>query len=151
MALEIERKFLVSGDFPMDECVEMVQGYLCRDIGRTVRVRVQGDEAVLTVKGMAVGITRNEFEYAIPVSDAREMLKLADGAVIEKTRYYHRTADHTWEIDVFTGDNEGLVVAEIELQSEDEPFETPVWIGEEVTADMRYANSSLSKYPYCRW
>ncbi|MGB0993196.1 MAG: CYTH domain-containing protein [Akkermansiaceae bacterium] len=151
MAIEIERKFLVVGEFPREECVEMVQGYLCREIERTVRVRIEGRRAVITVKGRGSGISRPEFEYEVPVEDAREMLQLADGPLVEKTRYYHRVGNHTWEIDVFKGENVGLIVAEIELQSEDEAFESPSWLGAEVSGDGRYANSSLSKLPFSKW
>ena len=151
MAVEIERKFLVDGDFPRDEGVEMVQGYLCKDVERTVRVRLEGEKAVMTIKGKTMGISRQEFEYEIPVTEAREMIQLSVGPLVEKTRYYYRVGKHTWEIDVFEGDNEGLIVAEIELEDEKEDFEKPSWVGEEVSGEPRYANSSLSECPYRLW
>ncbi|WP_435894289.1 CYTH domain-containing protein [Oceaniferula spumae] len=151
MAVEIERKFLVTGEFPRTGEVEMVQGYLCKDLDRTVRVRLEGDRAVLTIKGQTVGISRPEFEYEIPPEDARELLGMAVGPLVEKTRYYHATGAHTWEIDVFKGENTGLVVAEIELSSENEAFEKPAWLGVEVSEDRRYSNSALSVTPYTNW
>jgi adenylate cyclase len=151
MGVEIERKFLVVGDHPMDEAVEMMQGYLCKDPGRTVRVRLEDEKAVITIKGETLGITRLEYEYEIPFEDARELLDLTIDSIVEKTRYHHRTDSHVWEIDVFKRRNKGLVVAEIELKDEDEVFEKPSWVGEEVTHDPRYANSSLSKTPYKEW
>lgn len=151
MAMEIERKFLVIGEPPLFGGVEMVQAYLSKVPGCTVRVRKEGDRAVLTVKGMTVGISRKEFEYEIPYADAQEIIDMAEGGTVEKTRYYHRCGEHLWEIDVFKGANAGLVVAEIELTSEDEEFTKPVWVGEEVTGDRRYANSSLLAVPFCDW
>lgn len=149
--MEIERKFLVIGVPPLQEGVEMVQAYLSKASGCTVRVRLEGDRAVLTVKGMTVGISRKEFEYVIPYEEAKEMIAMAEGGTVEKTRYYHRCGGHLWEIDVFKGKNAGLVVAEIELFSEDEDFEKPSWVGEEVTSDRRYANAALLSVPYCDW
>ncbi len=151
MPVEIERKFLVAGEFPCEDSVSMVQGYLSRDSERTVRVRTVGDRAMITIKGATRGISRVEFEYEIPLTDALELMKLTVGSLIEKTRHYHRVENHTWEVDVFEGANAGLVIAEIELQSEDEPFDKPAWAGEEVSDDPRYANSSLSIEPYCEW
>jgi adenylate cyclase len=141
MGVEIERKFLVVGDHPMDEAVEMMQGYLCKDPGRTVRVRLEDEKAVITIKGETLGITRLEYEYEIPFEDARELLDLTIDSIVEKTRYHHRTDSHVWEIDVFKRRN----------KDEDEVFEKPSWVGEEVTHDPRYANSSLSKTPYKEW
>lgn len=151
MATEIERKFLVAGEFPREAGVEMVQAYLGNRPDNTVRVRTERDRAVLTIKGPTCGISRPEFEYAIPLDDARELMKLAVAPPVEKTRYYHRHGNHTWEIDVFGGSNAGLVVAEVELGAEDEEFEKPEWLGEEVTLDPRYSNSSLSVQPYALW
>ena len=151
MGVEIERKFLVVGDYPMDEGVEMMQGYLCKDPERTIRVRLEDEKAVLTIKGAALGITRLEYEYEIPFEDARELLDLTVDGIVEKTRYYHRTDSHVWEIDVFKRHNKGLVVAEIELKDEHEGFEKPSWVGAEVSDDARYANSSLSTTPYKEW
>ena len=151
MPVEIERKFLVVGEFPRLEGVKMVQGYLCAEVGRNVRIRTEGERAVLTIKGGMVGITRQEFEYEIPIDDAKELLKMAAGSLVEKTRYFHREGTHTWEIDVFGGENEGLVIAELELGSEDEAFVRPDWVGEEVSTDPRYSNSLLSIEPYSSW
>ena len=148
MGVEIERKFLVVGDYPMDEGVEMMQGYLCKDPERTIRVRLEDEKAVLTIKGAALGITRLEYEYEIPFEDARELLDLTVDGIVEKTRYYHRTDSHVWEIDVFKRHNKGLVVAEIELKNEDEVFKNPSWVGKKVTDDPRYANSLLSTTPF---
>lgn len=135
----------------MENGVEMIQAYLNDDHERTIRVRREGDHAVLTIKGATVGISRPEYEYEIPVADVAELMKLAVSAPVEKTRYYHRAGDHTWEIDVFKGANEGLVVAEIELKSEDEAFEKPDWVGDEVSSDRKYSNSSLAQHPYSKW
>lgn len=151
MAVEIERKFLVTGEFPRLESSKMVQGYLSGELECTVRVRLEGAKAMLAVKGKAVGIRRSEFEYEVPVADAREMLDLCGESIIEKTRYYCPSGNHVWEVDVFHGLNEGLVVAEIELGSEDESFDKPGWLGAEVSDDPRYHNSQLSVVPYSRW
>lgn len=151
MPIEIERKFLVSGIPPLGNGVTMVQGYLCHDRDRTVRVRVEGERAVLTIKGATVGISRAEFEYEIPLKDAEELLKLAVSPVVKKTRYYHQLGKHVWEIDVFEGENQGLIVAEIELTAEQEEFEKPEWIGQEVSHDGRYSNSALAQLPYSQW
>ncbi|MDR1407839.1 MAG: CYTH domain-containing protein [Tannerella sp.] len=155
MALEIERKFLIDGDF--EPCVvrreKIVQGYLCADAMRTVRVRICGAEAFLTVKSAsdARGWSRYEFETTVPPAEAEEMLKLCLPGVIDKVRHWIEAGDHTWEVDVFHGENEGLTVAEIELDSEDEPFERPAWIGREVTGDPKYYNSALAKHPFGQW
>ena len=151
MAVEIERKFLVTGSAPMENGVEMVQGYLCYDTERTVRIRREGDRAVITVKGKRVGISRLEFESEIPLKDSELMMKLAVGPLVEKTRYYHKAGKHTWEIDVFKGGNAGLIVAEIELKFEDEEFEKPEWLGQEVSGDRKYSNSALSQSPFSSW
>ena len=152
MGIEIERKFLVTGDdWRSAPAVPYAQGYLNRDKRRTVRVRVVQDQAWLTVKGVSVGATRAEFEYAIPVDDARQLLALCDGPIVRKTRRVVEHAGTKWEIDEFQGDNAGLVVAEIELPSEDAAFERPAWLGAEVTHDPRYFNSSLATAPYSTW
>jgi CYTH domain-containing protein len=154
MGVEIERKFLVdiSRWKPAGAGTRIVQAYLSSAKERTVRVRLQGDAARLTIKGAAVGISRAEYEYPIPSEDAREMLeKLCERPFIDKTRYLEEFAGRTWEIDVFHGENEGLVVAEIELASEDEKIEFPAWIGAEVSSDPRYFNSNLLKHPFSQW
>lgn len=148
MAKEIERKFLVKDDtykaLATRSCV-MAQGYLSTDIDATVRVRLSGDNAWLTVKSRNRGAVRDEWEYAIPESDARQMLRICKGKVIEKTRYYVPAGDLTWEVDEYHGVHDGLVVTEIELPSADHPVTLPPFIGEEVTGDSRYYNSTLSK------
>lgn len=152
MGVEIERKFLVKGEpWLAVPGVAYRQGYLNRDKARTVRVRIAGKTAFLTVKGQSVGATRAEFEYPIPMEDAKALLALCDGPLIEKTRYLLDHAGTRWELDVFAGDNAGLVVAEVELESEDQVFARPDWLGEEVTQDVRYFNSNLAQHPYCRW
>ena len=150
MATEIERKFLVSDASWNDGSPgrRMAQGYLSMDPDRTVRVRLAGHEAWITVKGRARGITRAEFEYAIPVEDARAMLELCLPTVIEKTRHRIDYEGHVWEIDVFHGVNEGLVVAEVELADESVSPALPPWIGREVSADSRFFNSSLAQIPF---
>ena len=153
MAVEIERKFLVQGEAWRlgAQGVRYVQGYLNRDKARTVRVRIAGTQGFLTVKGQSVGATRAEFEYPIPVEDAQALLALSDGPCIDKTRYCVPLDGVVWEVDVFAGDNAGLVVAEVELPSEDAPFTRPSWLGAEVTHDARYFNSSLSRHPFGSW
>jgi adenylate cyclase len=152
MATEIERKFLVQGsDWRQGPGVPLSQAYLNRDKSRTVRVRIAGDKAFLTIKGVSRGASRAEFEYEIPLADARELLKLSDGPVVEKTRYLVVHEGSTWEVDEFHGDNAGLVIAEIELTSENQPFTRPPWLGNEVTHDTRYFNSSLATHPYSHW
>jgi adenylate cyclase len=151
MPVEIERKFLVPGDFPTENTTPLQQAYLSLDPHRTIRVRIAGELAFLTIKGIGQNITRPEFEYPIPLDDARQLLELRVGALIQKVRHRIPHAGHTWEIDVFTGDNQGLVVAEIELTSENEPFETPPWLGEEVTHDPRYLNANLAQSPSSSW
>ena len=152
MGIEIERKFLVVGDaWKLAPAVPYAQGYLNRDKQRTVRVRVVEGQAWLTIKGVSAGATRAEFEYAIPVADAEQLLALCDGPLVRKLRRVVVHEGSTWEIDEFQGDNAGLVVAEIELRSEDEAFAAPAWLGEEVTHDARYFNSSLATAPYSTW
>lgn len=151
MATEIERKFLVSGEIPDGDDSTIVQAYLNLDPERTVRVRIESGQATLTIKGKTRGISRAEFEYPIPEADAIELLKLAIGKAIEKTRRRIVVGKFTWEIDIFGAANLGLIVAEIELQSESDGFEKPSWLGAEVTSDLRYANSNLIKLPFTTW
>lgn len=155
MAVEIERKFLVKNDHWRELAVsssDLRQGYIANQENATVRVRIADGEAYLTIKGPTAGISRDEFEYAIPVADAESLLDLRqDGVVIEKTRYKVRYGDHIWDVDVFYGENCGLELAEVELQSEEEGFALPEWVGTEVTGDRRYANSHLAEDPYRNW
>ena len=155
MAVEIERKFLVVGDQwkqDVEQSTHIVQGYLANAERATVRVRIKGDEAFLTIKGQTQGISRSEYEYQIPVEDARAMLtELAQGPVIDKVRHLVPTAGHVWELDVFAGDNEGLVMAEVELSSADETVDLPTWAGAEVSDDDRYYNVNLAARPYRTW
>lgn len=154
MGLEIERKFLVLGDAwkALGAAVPMRQGYLSTDPERVVRVRIEGDAATLTIKGRSVGAVRGEWEYPLPKSDAEAMLgQLALRPLIEKSRYRIPYQGMLWEVDEFYGDNAGLVVAEIELTAEDQVFEKPQWVGEEVTHDARYFNANLLRHPYSSW
>jgi len=155
MATEIERKFLVTGDFTgeVKQADRIVQGYLCSTPERTVRVRIRGEKGFLTIKGIAEAsnIARSEFEYEIPLKDAEPLLSLCEPGVIDKVRNLIPMGKHLWEVDVFHGCNEGLVLAEIELTKEDETFELPTWIGKEVTGINRYYNAMLSHYPYEEW
>lgn len=147
--IEIERKFRVKGDFlsSVERTDRIIQAYICSSPERTVRIRIKGDSAYLTIKGgaNANGFSRLEFEYAIPVSDAEGLLELALPGVIEKDRHYVPFGGHTFEVDVFHGRHEGLIIAELELQSEDEAFASPDWLGEEVTGDPHYYNAYLAK------
>lgn len=154
MGVEIERKFLVRDDGWRSGVTErrvVRQGYLAIDDTTTVRVRITGDEAWITLKGKAEGLRRAEFEYAIPVSEADELMELCRGRVVEKVRHIVPQTPHVWEIDVFGGCNAGLVMAEIELKSEDEAVALPAWIGKEVSDDSRYLNACLAVHPYSRW
>lgn len=153
MPSEIERKFLVADDSWRDGSpgIRISQGYLSQDPERTVRVRIGGENAWLTIKGRTHGITRAEFEYSIPVAEARDLLALCLPSVIDKTRHEVHVAGHTWEIDVFHGDNDGLVVAEVELEDESISPELPPWVGKEVSDDARYYNSCLATRPYAIW
>ena len=152
MAIEIERKFLVLGDaWRQANPLRLPQGYLNRDKARTVRVRIAGEQAFLTIKGASRGATRAEFEYEIPLQDAEQLLALSDGPVVEKFRHVLDYQGLTWEVDEFLGDNAGLVVAEVELASEAQPIELPDWVGEGVTHDVRYFNSNLAAHPFSRW
>ncbi|MDL2212849.1 CYTH domain-containing protein [Bacteroides sp. OttesenSCG-928-D19] len=155
MAQEIERKFLVKGDFKSlaVKNTRITQGYLSSAPERTVRVRIKGEKGYITIKGMgdASGASRYEWEKEIPVSEVEELLKLCEPGVIDKTRYLVPVGNHTYEVDEFYGDNEGLTVAEVELGSIDEAFDKPEWLGEEVTGDVKYFNSMLMKNPFKNW
>jgi adenylate cyclase len=156
MAKEIERKFLVTGDSWRAGARDVLyrQGYLSAgaDAGCTVRARIAGERAWLTVKGRASEGARDEYEYLIPVADAEEMLeRLCVGGLIEKHRYRVAYAGHTWEVDEFTGENAPLVVAEVELDRIDAEVSLPPWVGDEVTYDPRYTNAALARHPYSRW
>jgi len=155
MATEIERKFLVKDNSWRDlstNSKQIIQGYLANTDRGSVRIRIAGKDASLNIKGMTLGVTRSEYDYAIPADDARAMLKnLCMQPLIEKTRYYVKHGGHTWEIDAFAGANAGLVVAELELQAHDESFEHPPWLGKEVSDDPRYYNVCLIEHPYSSW
>jgi adenylate cyclase len=154
MAIEIERKFLVKSEAWRNLAVGVVyrQGYLCTEPERTVRVRIAGDRAYLTIKGATIGQSRPEYEYPIPLADAAEMLaKLCHRPLIEKTRYRIALNDVVWEVDEFTADNEGLILAEVELRDETQSLQIPDWIGAEVSGDPRYFNSYLVQHPYSQW
>lgn len=154
MGVEIERKFLLQGEAwrTLGEPALLRQGYLSLDPARTVRVRIEGARAFLTIKSKSVGATRGEWEYPIPVSEAAELLDgLCQQPLVEKVRRRIAIGPHTWEVDEFLGANAGLVVAEIELASEHEVFAKPDWIGREVTGDPRYFNSNLIRHPYLQW
>ena len=152
MGTEIERKFLVTGsEWKNGTGVAYCQGYVNRSKERTVRVRIAGELAFLTIKGAVQGIARAEFEYPIPLQDAEQLLKLCDGPLIQKMRYIVEYAGKRWEVDEFFGDNQGLVVAEIELQDENDTFACPAWVGREVSHDARYFNSNLASHPYSKW
>jgi CYTH domain-containing protein len=154
MAQEIERKFLVSRELwrPRNDGTAYRQGYLSRAEDRVVRVRVAGGAAFLTIKGRTSGVSRLELEYPIPVEDAELMLdRLCERPLIEKTRYEERVGGRLWTVDVFQGENDGLILAEIELGSEEESFERPAWLEREVSDDPRYFNSELSKRPFGYW
>ena len=154
MGKEIERKFLLKGDAWRDLAQGTMyrQGYLNSAKERTVQVRTVGDKAFLTIKGITVGATRAEYEYEIPFADCNALLdNLAEKPLIEKKRYKIKQGEFVWEIDEFFGDNKGLIVAEVELTSEDQAFPKPEWVGEEVTGDPRYFNSNLIKHPFTKW
>ena len=161
MGIEIERKFLVVGEAwrsAARRSARMAQAYLndaaALAAGReqcSVRVRIAGEQAFLNIKSREVGPSRQEFEYPLPLNDAHALLELCCGGMIDKTRHYIQVGAHLWEVDEFLGENQGLVVAEVELDAEDESFELPEWAGREVTQDLRYYNLSLSERPYDRW
>lgn len=155
MPQEIERKFLVTGEYKSQAYAQsrIVQGYISSARGRTVRVRIRGGKGYLTIKGAsnASGTSRYEWEKEIPLNEAEDLLNICEPGVIDKTRYLVRSGTHVFEIDEFYGENEGLIVAEVELNSEDEPFVKPDFIGQEVTGDVRYYNSQLMKHPFNAW
>ncbi len=154
MALEIERKFLVTGDGWRlgSEGIFYIQGYIAATPKATVRVRVAGEQAYLTLKGKVLNLTRTEFEYSIPMADAQQMLQqLCGPLVVEKTRYKIPLGNLLWEVDEFSGLNQGLVVAEVELSSPTQEITRPVWLGDEVSHDARYYNSNLAREPYSTW
>ena len=155
MAQEIERKFLVKGDFKSSSISQtrISQGYLSSVPERTVRVRVIGDKGFITIKGIGnkSGTSRYEWEKEIPVNEVNELLKICEPGLIEKTRFLVKAGKHTYEIDEFYGDNKGLVVAEVELSTEDEEFDKPSWLGEELTGNVNYFNSMLMKNPFKNW
>ncbi len=155
MPQEIERKYLVTGDYKSQAYAQshIVQGYISSARGKTVRVRIRDDKGYLTIKGAAnaSGTSRYEWEKEISLSDAEELMKLCEPGIIDKTRYLVRSGQHVFEVDEFYGENEGLTVAEVELASEDESFEKPDFIGQEVTGDVRYYNSQLMKRPFTTW
>lgn len=155
MAQEIERKFLVQGEFKSSAYASerIVQGYLSSVPERTVRVRALGDKGFLTIKGVAdkEGVSRYEWEKEIPVSEALELMKLCEPGIIDKVRYFIKCGTHIFEVDEFHGENAGLIMAEVELRFAAEDFERPGWLGEEVTGDKRYYNAMLSKHPYAKW
>lgn len=152
---EIERKFLVSGAFKTDakKSFRITQGYLNSQPERAVRVRIKGDKGFLTIKGKSEsgGMKRFEWEKEIPPNEAKNLLELCEPGVIDKTRFIVPVGDHEFEVDEFYGENEGLIMAEIELQSENETFEKPAWLGEEVTGDERYYNAMLKQKPFKSW
>lgn len=155
MPQEIERKFLVKGEYKSQAYAQnrIIQGYISSARGRTVRVRICGGQGYLTIKGASdtSGISRYEWEKEIPLAEAGELMKLCEPGIIDKTRYLVRSGNHVFEVDEFYGENEGLVIAEVELSSENEPFEKPDFIGQEVTGDIRYYNSQLMKRPFKEW
>lgn len=156
MPQEIERKFLVQGDSYKSMAYgkkRIKQGYICSERGRTVRVRIQNEQGYLTIKGPsdAAGMSRYEWEHPLSLQEAEELMKLCEPGMIDKTRYLVRCGTHVFEVDEFYGDNQGLVVAEVELGSEDEPFDRPSFLGEEVTGQVKYYNSFLMKSPYRKW
>lgn len=155
MPQEIERKFLVDGEYKSKAYASsrIVQGYICSARGRTVRIRIRDDKGYLTIKGPAdaSGISRYEWEKEIPLDEARDLMKICEPGAIDKTRYLVRSGRHVFEVDEFYGENEGLIIAEVELSSPDEPFEKPDFIGQEVTGDACYYNAQLMRHPFCRW
>lgn len=155
MGIEIERKFLVANDSWRKDVISetrLKQGYLANQERASVRVRIGGDKAYLNIKSATLNIRRSEFEYEVPVSDAEEMLEqVAIRPFIDKTRYKVKWGEHIWEVDLFHGENEGLIVAEIELEAEDESFQIPEWVEKEVSGDPKYFNVCLVKNPFCKW
>ena len=156
MPQEIERKFLVTDTSYRELATSsshIVQGYICSDKGRTVRIRIRNDKGYLTIKGgsNAAGLSRYEWEQEIDVADAHDLLKLCEPGIIDKVRYLVPSGNHVFEVDEFAGENQGLVIAEVELAAEDEPYTKPAFIGQEVTGNRRYYNSQLRRNPYSQW
>ncbi len=154
MAIEIEKKFLVNGEDWKEGSSSKIyyQGYLCSGSGQTVRIRIAGDKAWLTIKGKHTNISRLEFEYPLPLDEAQILLdEVCEQPIIHKRRFFKKYEGFTWEIDEFYGDNQGLVLAEIELEREDQEFPRPAWLGKEVTHDGRYYNANLRSHPYSLW
>lgn len=154
MGKEIERKFLVINDnwrANIGRSANYAQGYLNEPISCSVRVRIEDDSARLNIKRVQIGASRDEFEYPIPLADAEKLMTMVLGPTVIKTRHFVQVGTHEWEIDEFLGDNSGLIVAELELDSEDELFEIPAWLGKEVTEEARYYNVFLSQKPYNQW
>ncbi len=154
MAQEIERKFLLKNNDwkkEVERSHTIQQGYLSTDPDRTVRVRIKDKKGLITIKGKTQGMSRAEFEYEIPIRDAKELIKLCLSPIIHKIRYIISHKNLEWEIDVFLGENQGLALAEVELESEGQEVFFPPWIGQEVTHDMRYYNSNLIKLPFSKW
>lgn len=157
MGIEIERKFTIKEEFietiinKATKSSTIKQGYISSSPDRSVRVRISNLDAFLTIKGRTKGIRRSEFEYPIPLKDASSLLKLAEGPIIHKVRYIIEENNNSWEVDIFEGDNRGLNIAEIELESETQKIILPKWINREVTGDNRYYNLALCSYPYNQW
>ena len=157
MHIETERKFLVTGNYKDQayDATHICQGYIASGNGRTVRVRIRGDKGYLTIKGPSTqaGLSRYEYEQEIKLADARDLMAICEPGIIDKTRYLVKSPDgrHTWEVDEFHGDNDGLVMAEVELASEDEAFAKPSFVGREVTGDRRFYNSHMRAYPFKMW
>lgn len=154
--IEIERKFLVNGDFKSEVYASerIVQGYIVSNSeGKSVRIRIKGDKGYITIKGASTptGLSRFEWEKEITPDEAEQLMTLCEPGIIDKTRYLIKAASHTFEVDEFGGENKGLVIAEIELRTENDTFEKPSWLGDEVTGDIRYYNSRLIKHPYTQW
>lgn len=150
--IEIERKFLIDRNWtPSGVCKKIKQGYLSVDVERTVRVRIAGDEAFLTIKGKTEGIKRTEMEYEIPKNEAEILIKICLKTPIEKSRYIEKRGEVVWEIDIFEGANKGLILAEVELEYEAQQVDLPEWIEKEVSEDFRYFNSWLSQHPFSEW
>ncbi len=154
MAMEIERKFLLTNDDwrqDIEKSIDMIQGYLGGNDKSSIRIRIDDESANLNIKGKTIGIQRKEFDYPIPLDEARELMQLCDQPLIEKTRHIVRHGEHIWEIDEFESENKGLIVAEVELNNAEEALALPDWIGDEVTNDVRYYNICLVNKPYSKW
>ena len=155
MAIEIERKFLLASDDwrrDIERSIDMRQGYFCNTDRASLRVRIEDERARIGIKSMTHAIRRIEYDYPVPVEEAEVMLeRMCQPSIVLKTRHLVRHAGHLWEIDEFHGDNAGLIVAEIELQDENEVFERPAWLGREVSDDPRYLNFALARHPFCEW